>query len=267
MAIPRTALEAEFNYRIPPKGGEPKPSFGKNPVDPSVVRHQLHPHTVRNGREIEASLGVEGFQLARHTSQVKDFYDPKQIENLYYDEMRTLAAELTGAKSVRVISHLTRNEAEAELGQRLGAHRLVHNDFTPALKEKLQGFIGDRKPPEGRIAIFNMWRRFDPGKLHAPLAVCDARSVSPADLLPTDLHNYGGRQGFQLEIYQALHNPDHRWFFFSEMERDEVLVFKTYDSKMDPFIPTLHSAFDDPDCPADAPPRESIEARAICFFG
>ena len=51
------------------------------------------------------------------------------------------------------------------------------------------------------------------------------------------------------------------------MERDEVLVFKTYDSEMDPFIPTLHSAFDDPDCPADAPPRESIEARAICFFG
>lgn len=266
MTIPETLLEAEFNYRIPLKDGEAKPAFGKNPIDPSVVRHQLHSQLVRNGREAETSLDIEGFQLVRHTSRVKDFYDPKEVNSLYYDEMGALARELTGAKSVRVISHLTRNEAEAAQGTRLGAHRLVHNDFTPTLKHKLQGFIADRELLEGRIAIFNMWRRFDPGKLHAPLAVCDARSVAPADLLPTDLHNYGGQQGFQLEIYQALHNPDHRWFFFPKMERDEVLVFKTFDSEMDPFIPTLHSAFDDPDCPADAPPRESIEARAICFF-
>ena len=28
------------------------------------------------------------------------------------------------------------------------------------------------------------------------------------------------------------------------MDRDEVLVFKTYDSDMDPFVPTMHSAFE-----------------------
>ncbi len=267
MAFPRTALETEFNYRIPPEDGEPKPSFGKNPVDPGVVRHHLHPFTVRNGRVIETSLEVEGFQLVPHRTEVNDFYDSTEIQTLYYDEIRALATELTGAKTVRVLGHLTRNEAEAEQGKRLGAHRLVHSDFTPALKQLLLGSMVDPEQLRGRIAIFNMWRRFDPGKLHAPLAVCDARSVSPDDLLPTDLHNYGGQQGFQLEIYQALHNPEHRWFFFPEMERDEMLVFKTYDSEMDPFIPTLHSAFDDPICPADAPPRESIEARALCFFG
>ena len=267
MSSAETTIEALFNYRIPPKSGEAKPSFGKNPVDPAIVRHREHPQVVRNGRAIATSLDVEGFQLASHTSEVQNFYDSAEVQNRYYDEMRQLAGELTGAHTVRIISHLTRNEAEALEGKRLGAHRLVHNDFTPALGQKLQGFITDRELLRGRIAIFNIWRRFDPDKEDAPLAVCDARSVSPADLLPTDLHNYGGHEGFQLEIYQALHNPSHQWFFFPQMTRDEVLVFKTYDSDMDPFVPTLHSAFDHPECAATAAPRESIEARAICFFG
>lgn len=261
------ALEAEFYYRIPTKEGEPKPSFGKHPVDPSVVRHHPHPKRVLNGREIRTSLDVEGFELVTHESRTENFYDAKEVQSIYYDEMKELAARITGAKVVRTLGHLTRNEAEAEPGKRLGAHRLVHNDFTPALKEQLREFIANPELLAGRVVIYNMWRRFDPGKLHAPLAVCDAGSVSPADLLPTDLHNYGGRQGFQLEIYQSFHNSNHRWFYYPEMERNEVLVFKTFDSEMDPFIPTLHSAFDDPDCPDDAALRESIEIRAICFYG
>ncbi|MFP6641597.1 MAG: CmcJ/NvfI family oxidoreductase [Myxococcota bacterium] len=260
------AVEAEFNYRLPLEAGEPKPSFGKNPVDPTVVRHRTHPKLVHNGREIETSLDSEGFQLATHESRVKDFYDPHEIQATYYKEMEGLISRLTGATTVHMLGHLTRNEADAEPGKRLGAHRLVHSDFTPSLAEKLRQFIPNPELFEGRVAIFNLWRRFDSGKLHAPLAVCDASTVSPSDLLATDLHNYGGRQGFQLEIYQSLHNPNHSWFFFPEMERDEVLVFRTFDSAMDPFIPTLHSAFDDPECPENTPQRESIETRAICFF-
>ena len=50
------------------------------------------------------------------------------------------------------------------------------------------------------------------------------------------------------------------------MNRDEVLMFKTYDSDESPFIPTLHSAFDYPNTPKGTSPRESIEVRAVCFF-
>ena len=50
------------------------------------------------------------------------------------------------------------------------------------------------------------------------------------------------------------------------MNRDEVVMFKTYDSNEKPFMPTLHSAFDDPTSNENASPRESIEVRAICFF-
>ena len=48
---------------------------------------------------------------------------------------------------------------------------------------------------------------------------------------------------------------------------NEVLMFKTYDSTLNPFMPTLHSAFDDNSLKnKKVSPRESLEVRAICFF-
>ena len=49
--------------------------------------------------------------------------------------------------------------------------------------------------------------------------------------------------------------------------QDELLLFKQWDS--DPLQPArigFHTAFTDPTAPPDAPPRESIEVRAYCFF-
>ena len=58
----------------------------------------------------------------------------------------------------------------------------------------------------------------------------------------------------------------HRWYYVPRMRADEVLFLKCYDSKTDGrarFAP--HTAFADPTTPADAPPRESIEVRALVF--
>ena len=43
-------------------------------------------------------------------------------------------------------------------------------------------------------------------------------------------------------------------------------MFKTFDSLEKPFLPTLHSAFDDISVTGAVSPRESIEVRAICLF-
>jgi hypothetical protein len=51
------------------------------------------------------------------------------------------------------------------------------------------------------------------------------------------------------------------------MRRDEALVFKVYDSAKDGRARfTAHTSFDDPTTPPGAPPRQSIEARALAFF-
>jgi hypothetical protein len=49
---------------------------------------------------------------------------------------------------------------------------------------------------------------------------------------------------------------------YPKMSKDEVLIFKTYDSA-EGFVPTLHGSFDDPTTSPDAPARESCEARCV----
>jgi hypothetical protein len=68
------------------------------------------------------------------------------------------------------------------------------------------------------------------------------------------------------EIYEVAGNPAHRWYYFSEMNRDEVLLIKGYDSRIDVARFTPHSAFNHPDTSKDAPPRTSIEIRSLVFF-
>ena len=69
------------------------------------------------------------------------------------------------------------------------------------------------------------------------------------------------------ELQMALHYPGNRWYYFPEMQMDEALLFKTFDSKTDGRARfTIHSSFEDPDAPADAAPRESIETRCLVFF-
>ena len=96
-----------------------------------------------------------------------------------------------------------------------------------------------------------------------PLAVADARSVAAEDLLVAE-RRYPHRVG---QTYRLKYNPNHRWFYFPEMRRDEALVFKVYDSEKDGrarFTP--HTSFVDPTSPPNAPARQSIEVRALAFF-
>ena len=96
-----------------------------------------------------------------------------------------------------------------------------------------------------------------------PLAIADARSLRAEELIASQ-RSYPGRIG---ETYQIKYGPDHRWFYFPAMTRNEAIVFKTFDSARDGRARfTAHSSFDDPTSPPDAPGRESIEMRTLAFF-
>jgi hypothetical protein len=114
----------------------------------------------------------------------------------------------------------------------------------------------------GRVQIINLWRPIRGPVVDAPLAVCDARSVSPDDLVPGDLV-YRDRIG---ETYSVTYNPRHRWFYLSAMTPQEAFLIKCFDSKTDGrarFTP--HCAFRNPRAPAHAPNRQSIELRTFVF--
>lgn len=216
----------------------------------------------------DPSLDIEGFVLRQVRTDVTDFLDDDQIRNIYHAEVERLVKAETGATKVVVFDHTIRIEREGDeqLGQRAPV-RLVHNDYTEKSGPQR---VRDLLPPDeaklwlsGRFAEFNVWRPLRGPVQSLPLAIADAQSVLPDDLVTADLV-YPDRVG---EIYHAVHSPGHRWYYAPEMAADEVLLFKGYDSAEDGRARfTLHTAFELPERPANAPARESIEIRALASF-
>jgi hypothetical protein len=166
---------------------------------------------------------------------------------------------------VLVFDHNVRYGMEGRKGTRAPV-RFAHDDYTlKSGQQRVRDLIGANAEVllRSRVAFINVWRPIRGPIEEAPLAVCDARSMRLGDFVPTNLE-YRDRMG---EVYSLTFNPGHRWFYFSQMERDEALLLKCYDSSIDERARwTAHSAFDDPTSPSDPAPRESIEARAIAFF-
>jgi len=142
----------------------------------------------------------------------------------------------------------------------------VHNDYTEwSGPQRVRDLLPDEAEAllKRRFAIVQVWRPIrHPVETH-PLAICDARSLSPKDLVISE-RRYPNRVG---QTYAITYNPDHHWYWFPLMRRDEALVFKVYDSLQDGRARwTAHTAFDDPTSPPNARPRESIEIRTLAFF-
>jgi hypothetical protein len=231
------------------------------------------PHRVRiydARRESPApSLDDHGFQLVPHRSRVTSFSDEALIRSEYYAEAIQLIRQVTGAEHVVVFDHTLRSaeasEREATSVREPGNR--VHDDQTFASAPRR---VRDHLPPEDaearlrkRHGIINFWRPIAHPVENWPLALCDARSIAPSDLVPTDLV-YPDKVG---ETYSFRYNPDHRWFHYPRQSPDEVLLLKIFDSRTDGTARlTAHTAFDDPTSRPGAPPRRSIELRTLVFW-
>ncbi|MEE9279093.1 MAG: CmcJ/NvfI family oxidoreductase [Myxococcota bacterium] len=233
---------------------------------------QFTKHTlpIHNGRKLveKLSLDEEGFTLARRATATSDFYDADEVRRVYYPEVEQLVRDETGAVRVLAFDHNVRCATLAERGEK-GVQMPVksaHNDYTEKSGPQR---VRDLLPAEAeellksRFAVINVWRPISGPVRATPLAVCDARSIDKRNLVPTDLV-YRDRTG---EVYSVTFSPDHRWFYFPDMEADEAMLIKCYDSTHEGRARfTAHTAFDDPTTPADAPARESIEVRTLAFF-
>jgi hypothetical protein len=223
---------------------------------------------IEDGRGRPSSLDENGFVFVEHPTRVSDFLDRAELEKVYYPEVAALIARLSGAKRVQVFDHTLRSGDEAEREAKLLREPVLsaHNDYTewsgPNRVRELMGAEAEELLKR-RFAIIQVWRAINRPIQSNPLAIADAASVAPEDLLIAE-RRYPHRVG---QTYRLKHNPKHRWFYFPRMRRDEALVFKVYDSEQDGrarFTP--HTSFDDPATPPGAPPRQSIEARALAFF-
>ncbi len=221
------------------------------------------------GLEDAPQLDREGFSLVNAPSQVTDFYDETQITGIYYPECVALLKAQTGAREVHIFDHTLRVQDAAtreKHGTRLPVP-IVHNDYTETSApqrvhdllepEKAQSFLS------GRYAMVNVWRSFGASAELNPLAAADGRTVPPEDFIAVDIV-YHDRTG---EIYQNAYTKGQRWYYFSNMTRDEAMLLKCFDSAQDGRMRyTAHSGFENPNAPEGTPPRESIELRSLLAF-
>jgi len=273
---------------------------------------------VLDARAIEQSarrtLKTHGFELRSQPLMRDDldFLQHEQVVRSYYGDCEHLVREATGASHVFAFDHNIRSAAgkssrrRIEGGQQVqGPGHFVHGDYTlasapqrlrelgapPTGNDTLRSVLGEEQPliePDrvdrslgegGHFAIINVWRNIgdEPVASH-PLALCDAQTVRPEDLVVFEIH-YADRIG---ENYFARHASRHRWYWYPSLTRDEVVLIKQWDSdgalaqsggdRADaddgtaPATFSFHSAFVDPATPEDASDRWSIEVRCAVVY-
>ena len=271
-SLDHDVVKGAVYYALP--GSEPlfwhqyAPPPGQQLSNIEFVEHVV---PIRDARRAKRAfrLDVEGAVIYRGRSAVRDFYDEDELRRVYYVEAERLVAEATGADRVIIFDHTIRRRQRGAEDRAAGAPRQpatrVHNDYTEvSAPQRIRDLMGDDADAllQRRYEFINVWRPIRGPLRDAPLAMCDARTVSPGDLVASDLI-YRDRKG---EIYLMNYNPKQRWYYVPTMRADETLLLKCYDSARDGrAVLSPHGAFEDPTAAADVLPRESIELRTIAF--
>jgi len=278
-----------LNYQEPPPPGKTTGRYIDQPDRGDVV-DEMAPADVkmRDARELEPAATLEsmGFELRSCPTAVTNFRDDDEVTKVYYDEIIDLIKQASGAKRVCIFDSTVRESGNTNLNAQKGGAAApvprVHCDYTAdgaprrlaqLAKQGVFSRIRNRDLTEeevgqlaaGRYAFINVWRSIDPDSpvLQKPLAVLDEKSVDQAnDQFVYELR-FPDRTG---ENYSLKKSEKHRWFYYPKMESDECLIFKVFDNKKSGPRFVFHTAFDLPDTPPDAPPRRSIEVRAIAFY-
>lgn len=271
---------------------------------------------VHDARQRRAPCTLEQNGFERRAQPLRDpaldFMQQEPVVGQYYVECAELVREVTGAAHVFAFDHNVRSargkksRARITGGQEVQppAH-VVHGDYTltsaperlrkltepPSGNDTLRLFLAEHESliapalathalaGSARFAIINVWRNIadTPVAVH-PLALCDAQTVAPEDLVVFEIH-YADRVG---ENYFARHAARHRWYYYPALTRDEVIFIKQWDSAgplarsrgeradassgTSPCTFSFHSAFVDPETPPEAPDRWSIEVRCAVIY-
>jgi hypothetical protein len=229
---------------------------------------------VNNMRAVQNELDLDrtGFELHYSPTRVDDLYDDGRVNTVYRDELVALLKTRMNADDVAVFDFTRRSDTDAGApnpdGYRGPANR-VHVDYTvDSGPIRARDALGAERYDAtlaggGRVVQVNVWRPIRGPVERTPLALADAKSIAPDNLVATD-QRFPDRTG---EIYNVSPAPGQRWYWAPKMDRDEVILIKGWDSLDDGrarFTP--HGAFELPGQSNALAPRESIEVRTYVLF-
>ena len=254
------------------------PPHGSQRFNGTLDEHTVPIHDAR-GSSLDIELSGTGFMLTEQRSDVRRFDSDQEVIDVGYPEGETLVRQITGAPYARVFDHTLRRRAAHRptldgMGGSFAAVRepvgRVHADYTPmSAPLRLRHLLGEEvaaRVMHSRYLIIGLWRPLLHEPLQdAPLALADARSVRRDQLMSNDIV-YLDRRG---QTYAVRYDAAHRWYYFADQTRDEVTLFVHYDSAraLDSITGACpHTAFDHPQTPVGATPRQSIELRVLAWF-
>lgn len=239
--------------------------------DLSIVAREV---IIRDARPIanELSLDREGFMLIAHKMPCGSKSDRAAMCSEYLDAMASFVKDCFHGSWVTHYRHsplkgpLLRSAETSKKAE--GTRRrsnTAHIDFSPVCAPVVAAITDQENGvpirPYSRMMVIQTWRALSPPPQDFPLALCDASSILDTDLVDTYV-----RGDVTEKLWIPHYSPLHRWYYFSQMTEDELIIFKGYDSD-DPRNPrSAHTSFDNrPACPS-AHPRESIETRFFVYY-
>lgn len=229
-----------------------------------------HRMRIRNARLEAHAFGTCGFALRKRTTDI-DFADEGDVQRRWHPQARRLVAELLGAEEVFPFLGILRG-GEEDLGG--GPALMAHVDFNAdTLRNWVTRLAGDRGEAlaRRRLVNVNLWTPIRPVE-NSPLAVCDASSIEPGDFMnvkfgkPETMETDTFRGGFESGGFVLGFNPAHRWFYYPNMQPQEVLAFRLCDTDDRDLRMTAHTAFDDPTSRPGSPKRMSYELRTVAVM-
>jgi hypothetical protein len=237
--------------------------------------------TIRNARLAGPfTLDEHGFCLGRHHTDITDWEQNYGPTTAYAGQVCEAARRLSGADVVVPMSGMLRTSGQTNATRQPPAAE-AHVDFTQRYAERIAERLYRKAHPDGpdfrRFIAFSLWRALSPPPQDTPLALCEGRSVRDdegthntkidVDEIPTGDALFAPIAGEENMAAATIfhHSPAHRWWYFPDMQPDEVIFIKFYDSDHRTAWRCPHTAFRDTTRP-DANRRESIEFRGIAYF-
>jgi hypothetical protein len=240
-----------------------------------------YPVTVRNARLAGPfTLDAHGFCLGRHRTAITDWPSQYGPDSAYAGEVAEVAIRLSGADLVVPMGGMMRSAAQTSASVQPPAAE-AHVDFTQACAGRIAERLYRKRRPHGpgylRFIAFSLWRALSEPPQDMPVALCEGRSVrdeegthnTKVDVteIPEGEALFAPIEGEEEMAAATIfhHSPAHRWWYYPDMEPEEVLFIKFYDSDHDKAWRCPHTAFRDTTRP-DAHPRRSMEFRGMAYF-
>ena len=170
-----------------------------------------------------------------------------------------------------VIRQLPRDALKAKdytVGQVQAPSPKAHVDFSPTnIELSLSRMVPQASSlihSHSRWQVLGVWR---PLKTitRDPLILADARSVPTADYRELSRQKTTGQDTY-VTVLTHGDGSEHQWHYLSDMEPEELLVFKHYDSKRDVDAWRCGHTSIEVHGTEELPARESIEARVLVGY-